>query len=838
MMPSTSFNSRTYSRKSIKRKSESTRESTPEWKRRKVDQDYVREVSTDVEEDPAPQPRTPRDLSQIFEAVIPSSPSSSSPGKLAKRMLSRSRTESSIASGSGSKDSSKSSISRTPSLPSAPLKQPQPASPGAKPQSPEAKQSPAPPKISAGRTYAGNSRSFLVPIPVNPSSLDQLHEELEDEFASRESYTSIRRRWGVDNSEDDPYAYGSPTRSGSNISTPNVSPSKGGKGKGKGKARAEPPPLPNGMMNPLKSITELRNQGESRRFLDEVGYLWEGLDKSGGLGLRRASALEITTKLCESEFARKGKAADFIGPTWDLLRAAGGGQNEDKIMDILLVFFAALVSRDPASLSDLAQRPLSSFSSTLLSVLRTSPPSNDPLIFISDPAQLRKLGLSKKDQNLLTAIHTAISSSSLFPDATPPSISLLISQSLIALPSSYLVPTPENIKTLLTSLKCHLSPLLASPLSTFITTSAYTDPHVTFTPIHNILSLLDTFLIDGWAPQLEDDITANQQELDDARDHWLPDALIALAVYAEVVNSRRNAATDTDKRRQCALITLRLLVSLTHSDKTWCSKLTGSELCFGFIMRAILRGHSMRLCEAKEEPKADDDEKVKREDGNGRSRGLSNGKDSLTVNRVKKENSDEQELDPDSMNEKIGDEGLDTLCLALGILTNLIQVDEDVKSTLRETYISPRCTLAKLSCLTACKCPQQLTALEALARVYQELLPVPEAPNVKQESSPEPTDSSVILAAAEVRLLLSHLSLLFGLLMLDNPTNQATLLALLPLPTQSSSPYNGDSAKLNVLVSQAREFGYIYAGAEGSDSAQELESVRTIVRFMETLRDT
>ncbi|KAJ7780267.1 hypothetical protein DFH07DRAFT_875948 [Mycena maculata] len=831
-MPSTSFNARTYSRKSAKRKSESMRETTPEGKRRKVDEDYVREVYTDVEEEPAQRPRTPRDLSQIFEAVTPSSPASPSPGKVAKRMLSRSRTESSIASGSGG--GSKSSIARTPSVPSG-SKFPPPQSPAANPPT-EAKQSPIPrPKMPTGRTYAGNSRSFLVPIPVNPTSLEQLHEELDDEFASRESYTSIRKRWGVDDSEDDPYAYGSPTRSGSNASTPNASPSKG---KGKGKARPEPPPLANGMMNPLKSITELRNQGESRRFLDEVGYLWEGLDKSGGVGLRRASALEITTKLCESEFARKAKAADFIGPTWDLLRAAGGGQDEDRLMDILLAFFSALISRDPVSLSDLAQRPSSAFPSTLFSIL--SPPT-DPLTVISDPAQLRKLGLSKKDQNLLTTIHAAISSSLLFPNSTASSISLLVSQTLMALPPSSLVPTPANIKTLFESLRTHLSPLLASPLSTFITTSAYNDPHIAFPAIHNTLSLLDAYLIGGWAPQLEDDVADNQRQLEDARDHWLADGLLALAVYTEVLGSRRDAK-KSDKTRECALVALRLLVGLTHSDKTWCAKLTQNGCCFGFILRAILRGHAARVGKVKDEPETKGNGKVKREyatNGNGRFHRRTNGKGAVRVNQVKKEHSDEEDAEGDEIggDETIADEALDTLCLALGILTNLIQVDEEVKDTLHETYISPHCTLAKLSCLHACKCAQQLTALEALARVYTELLP---APGVKREPSPAPADGddpSAILAAGETRLLLSHLALLFGLLMLDNAANQVALLAL--LPAASSSPRGGDRAKVDVLLGQAREFAYIYAAADSeSGVAEEGENVRTVLRFLETLRES
>jgi hypothetical protein len=46
--------------------------------------------------------------------------------------------------------------------------------------------------------------------------------------------------------------------------------------------------LANGMMNDLKSITELRSKGESRRFLDEVGYLFEGIEGGCAIALRRA----------------------------------------------------------------------------------------------------------------------------------------------------------------------------------------------------------------------------------------------------------------------------------------------------------------------------------------------------------------------------------------------------------------------------------------------------------------------------------------------------------------------------------------------------------------------
>lgn len=108
---------------------------------------------------------------------------------------------------------------------------------------------------------------------------------VEDDTEPHDSYADLRSRWGIDLSEDDPQPYqdeeiAAPTplrRNPSELSQPS---------------------LPTGMMNDLKSITELRSKGESRRFLDEVGYLFEGLDSSSAIGLRRARCVVIPCSRC------------------------------------------------------------------------------------------------------------------------------------------------------------------------------------------------------------------------------------------------------------------------------------------------------------------------------------------------------------------------------------------------------------------------------------------------------------------------------------------------------------------------------------------------------------
>ena len=136
------------------------------------------------------------------------------------------------------------------------------------------------------RTYGGASRSFLVAIPVNQAaslndsqltedSFASLLQSQEDEFDTHESYTSLRSRWNVDNSEDDPYQ---PHAEGPTTWLK----------KKKGKSGRPPSaPLPGPSVSELRSITELRNTGESRRFNDEVGYLFEGLTAESELSVKR-----------------------------------------------------------------------------------------------------------------------------------------------------------------------------------------------------------------------------------------------------------------------------------------------------------------------------------------------------------------------------------------------------------------------------------------------------------------------------------------------------------------------------------------------------------------------
>ncbi|KAF4610570.1 hypothetical protein D9613_007096 [Agrocybe pediades] len=807
---------------------------------------------------PQPSPSKPskpiRDLSSIFDDIIPSKSPAPSPSKLAKRMLARSKTESSIESQSGNHGDTF-TLERTPSLPNLP---PSPSKPSKSPTVSRSLTTSVIPTLPASkktvtRTYAGSYRSFLVPLPS--SSKDPLAATMEeDELDARESYSSLRNRWGVDNSEDDPYPILSPSPTKSNVSTP--SPSRLRKGKSKdGTTGVRPLDLVN--MNALKSISELRNKGESRRFLDEVGYLFEGMDSTGAIALRRASALEITTKLCDQDFYRKAKAADFFTKTWDMFIDAGAGRGEDKLLDILLLFFIALVARDADSLAELAERSAASsptasqvihkatatdeegrstaFIDILFRFLDAFPSDKDPIkasaVGQVGDAELKKVGISKKDRTMLSTVYKIISSKSdLFPDTTPISISLLVSCTLQTLSPS-MIPT-TYFPTFLRSFKSTMA--IKSPSTLSQSLSLHWTDTATSLPYENLsyhLRLLDAFLLDQWDSSALNNVQSQEMENNDmkakndealsqARDEWLADDLVALGVCIEL-----NAKTDdSEYPQQCLAAILRILVSLTHADERWGRKVVQCEYTMGWLFRLIHRtGQEVQ-----------------------RSRPENSSPHKKTKSMKDEEDSDADDLllkNDDVPPDQSGDYGaLDTLCLALGLLTNLVQVVDVAKRSVRETRLNPSCILKKRICGQRCSCSstqQQQSGIQILAPLYAQQ-------QVKAESStPLGTavqeDSPAARAEADASFLRGHLAVLFGLLMMNCPENQPVVLSALPSSPSASSSSSFSQAnrvKLVKLVEHAKDFAAFYTAVSNKlGGEQDSKVAKEVVAFLEEQRD-
>ncbi|KAJ3853704.1 hypothetical protein EV368DRAFT_81330 [Lentinula lateritia] len=897
---------RTYGRKGTKRNLDST---------------PVQGASKRPKFDSIVQPSNPKaaqdHLSHIFDTALPS-PAPSTPNRLSKRMLGRSKTEPTLGDSKDSPEStSKSLVDRTSSLPSftSPFKRsiPSPSEPSFSPQRPA---------INHKRTYAGKSRSFLVAMPADQSC----PEELQDDYNNRESYAVLRSRWGVDNSEDDPYPEPlSPAKS--NTTTPSGSPSKG---KGKGRLKQEVN-VPADIIQPLRSITEIRNKGESRRFLDEVGYLLEGIGKDDTPALKKASALEIISRLCDPDFVRQAKAADFLQSTWDAFIEAGGGTGEDKVLDTLIVAFAALVSRDLLSLTDLAQRgsPSSSTSSrpsfitTLFSLVASLTPETDPLLIISQSStpdgQLKRLGIMKTDRAILKTLHSVITSQArIFHSKTPISNALLITHTLVTVPVELL--SCAHMSLLLKSLRAQLQAAIdglssISSLANVESASGITKPsssskstHTTsytstmlgslhlipFSVIHALLALLDGYLLAQWAPSREIEHANCRRLLDEARDEWLADSLVAAGITAEISTTLALHMKRKDKRRtgrdassRCTEIIFRVLVSLTHSDPLWGQALTKNSQAMMFIVRTIVRADDFWGTIMAGARRSSISSLTGRTAINGK-HNSKNTEKPTTRTKVEKVEEDGKLTDYDSGDSENGDfdqpttvterssltRALDWLCLSLGLVTNLVQVVDEAKIILRETMLDPDCIRKTIPCIRVCSCRRPTSVLKLLVSTYDHQLPFISAhstrPVVKIPEIPLTleTEQQEQQAEADASFLLGHLSVLFGLLMMDSSENQEIVLDSLPLlhpagnediKPNSNSKHKLKQQKLGQLVENSSELGVFYAvisrrglsgngitagtpdpgqSNEESDAARGADVAKGVISFLRDLLDS
>ncbi|CCM05861.1 uncharacterized protein FIBRA_08097 [Fibroporia radiculosa] len=739
-------------------------------------------VSSETRFSPSPQ-KFAKDLSDLFSfgtekpaAVRPST--KHKPSNIAKRMLRRTGTESLSISSESSQSSLAEGSRRVPAPPklSKALSEPMldttltSSGSGSRPMTPLKVGSlddvSSPPMTASARaslsctnirTYAGQSRSFLVALPTtqidslsrtNSQSQSLLEDEeivssQADDFEIQESYTDLRMRWGVDNSEDDPRP----------VSPMHDSPEDRGKRKGKGKqVDVRPSPLPPGMMNDLKSITELRSKGESRRFLDEVGYLFEGLDAKAALGVRRSSALEIVTKLCDLEFSRKAKAADFLGRAWEVFREAGAG-NGDKVLNSVLVFFAALVSRDSRDLADLAAK--TDFASTLYDLLAPLEHANDPLWLIScslSDAQLKKAGIPRLEKTLLSNLHKLVrEKSGLVDSGDIISNRLLISMALTALPShmqssAHLPPVLKGLTLEIRSVSSRISAYITGlSLIPLLSSTTYLDTP-SLLHVDNCLQLLDTFLLGRWANQ-PDAGKMCMDRLSAQREKGLAKALINLCVACDAISRDPDYLDQMSIASRCMESTLRVLINLTHDDLSWCQAVLQEPSAVPTIMRLIVLSHWQRIDAL----------------GDRKHRGGSYNA-----------NIEGEQIDRAAP-------ALDRLCLALGLLTNLVQVSHEARETTNTTLLDFRCK-GKRACTRACRCTSRVSAVECLALVY--------ADRGESESELDP-------------VVRGHMAVLFGLIMQNCPENQKALLGALP----------GRSAqqKLDSLIEHAREFTLVYA---------------------------
>ncbi|KAI9568680.1 hypothetical protein HD554DRAFT_2097289 [Boletus coccyginus] len=586
-------------------------------------------------------PKTPERLSATPSHLR--SGSQHSRGSIIKRMLGRSRTEPSLET--------------TPPVEIPPVTTSNASShtlPTTFPEretSPEAstQSSPKPLPTRNIRTYAGSSRSFLVALPVPDADLSNA---VEDDTELHESYSDLRTRWGIDISEDDPQPY-----QGSQASVP--TPLK------RNALDLSQNSLPTGMMNDLKSITELRSKGESRRFLDEVGYLFEGLDGSSAIGLRRASALEIVNKLCDLDFNRRAKASDFYIRTWDKLWAARAGTS-DKTIDATITFFAALAARDPRILVEVAQQE--GFIPTLVEILSSFDHRKDVLTSVlagGSDDDLKSHGILRTEITALKSLARLVSKESRSSSLSQPSARFFVSHSLATLPPSLLAS--QYLPTLLVNLRAELSLLepritaYESGLPLLPPTSTNKTDIPSLYHIEACSRLLDSYILGQWS-SAGDDCSGGLPHM-----NGFTSELMSLCVTSSSLLEESEG--EIVIARKCLCGAMRVLTLVSHDDSWWCGT-------------ALEVPHALPFA-------------------------------TMTAVRSQARWSESRNMEPQDSSVQ----AFDLLCLALGLVMNWATLSPKVAVLSRVKSISPMCPGSRL-CVRACRCPGQKSVLECFTTLH------------------------------------------------------------------------------------------------------------------------
>ena len=227
-------------------------------------------------------------------------------------------------------------------------------------------------------------------------------------------------------------------------------------------------------------------------------------------------------------------------------------------------------------------------------------------------------------------------------------------------------------------------------------------PRISFESASAHLQLLDGFFLGQWKiPDGDDDDNDDEvRRTDDtdtilnrAKEEWLPEALVALAVCAEM--RLRSQDADVEKAEECLDLILRILVSQTHSDKGWSQAVLRFPCAFTFMVRLVAwAGDTYYSLSNEEESSSKSRNHVTTKDSD---RKQENGEAESIIYH-------EEEVGHDNLTEKNRAEGheeeirwQDRLCLALGLLANLVQGANEAKDLLRETRMFPvTCCFAKI----------------------------------------------------------------------------------------------------------------------------------------------
>ncbi|KAI8453299.1 hypothetical protein BY996DRAFT_4583350 [Phakopsora pachyrhizi] len=525
-----------------------------------------------------------------------------------------------------------------------------------------------------GRTFKEDNQDARLLMPINtnnqtdsfsskklmPSLSSTKFLSASSKFQARETYSDLRKKWGVD--EDDEDDLDSPRQD-------------------------------------LQTISFQRAMGSSKKMMDELIYLLGGLtdgQAQSDLNLQRSSSVELVKKLKGQTFLYLLQSTGMFEKVYETLRSVGSGEGQDLVLDMsLLVFISLICCSDPKQMEPLIRitpkgcnDPLS-VESDCLQVL--SKVSQSPSTY-QDPKKFKQ-NLTRQTKRLLSEVEEVIQSSSLgkhLPISSTPSLLALFSLARIAgfSPRPGLIPQRAIVhsgalSSIMNSLQFHCDQLECDFVS-YIGFNKSLDFKIILQNISYCMDVIETCTV------CEEDsfkVISNFRESIPPRLSKLVSICRAVAIQKEI----ETASIGLD----ILIGTLRSMVNITNETSTWSERLATPS-----VMETIIG--ITQFCR----------------DGYDYSSNIFEYENDDCNNQ----NTTTEKIQKVSMS--VGEIFFDLLCVTLALLTNLIEQSlNGVKllkgtrkcmSTHRSSIAShPKCTLE-------CLCPDAITGYESMLLLYSD----------------------------------------------------------------------------------------------------------------------
>lgn len=518
----------------------------------------------------------------------------------------------------------------------------------------------------AQRTFKDDEEevSMLLPIEsAGPSSscvqqrttaAEAMHLPTVSQMKPRETYSDLRKKWGVDEDEEEP--------------------------------ESQPD---------LRTISHQRAAGSSKRFVDELSYLFEGLsgEEQSDLEFTRVGALELIRKFIDPGFVKDLKTNGMIEQFYEVLRSAGAGDG-DAILDLTLLVFIAVLCCEQQSFLEPILRILPKNSTDPLST------HSDCLKVLSKIIENEKAGvrasgaqISKQESKLLGDITKIVKETSLakrLNDCTNTVILALFSVASISafLPRPGLSPQRAMIQS--GAYHAVLACLLADARILEGRLEAYMNgfdllPPQALMAVYRVNSCMD--VIEACTICEEDGIMVLERDQSS-----LAACFTSLLPLFHVLATQREESTAS-QGLDVLIGCLRTMVNVTNHNAAWANLLTTTSLL------QTLCG-TLNLCRQgyqKFMSKVDHPHPIP------------TNSDS-TVEKDKKAS--------DGFNRVAQEIVFDLICVTLGLLANLVEQCPNGKQLMRTVFIHDFRLVLTRQCCVECQCESSVSAFDELVGLY------------------------------------------------------------------------------------------------------------------------